>query len=55
MSLVNRVMSTGKGAKIWFEGNMFCIRKKPNLLKESSMRIGNAPTPAVESRAIWTV
>ena len=33
MSLLNRVMSTGKGAKIWFEGNMFCIRKKPNLLK----------------------
>ncbi len=29
-SLVNRVMSNGKGPKIWYEGNMYRIRKKPN-------------------------
>ena len=30
-NVLNRVFSHGKGAKIWFEGNMFTIRKKPNL------------------------
>ncbi len=27
---VNRVMAVGKGAKIWFEGNVYSLRKKPN-------------------------
>ena len=30
-SLVNGVMANGKGPKIWYEVNMYRIRRKPNL------------------------
>jgi len=30
-NVLNRVLSHGKGAIIWCEGNIFTIRKKPNL------------------------
>jgi len=30
-SLINKMMSNGKGPKIWYEDNLYRIRKKPNL------------------------
>jgi len=33
-SVLNRVLSHGKGAIIWHEGNIFTIKKKPNLSRE---------------------
>jgi len=29
-NLIYRYISHGKEAKIWYEGNMFAIREKPN-------------------------
>ncbi len=30
---VNRIIIKPKGPKIWYEGNLFGIRKRPNLVK----------------------